>query len=128
MSRLTRNQQVVLKFLEQQPQPLSAQDIFTHLRGEGHRIGLATVYRALETLQGEGHLQTINLGDHQSHYQVVPQNGHSRHHLICISCHKVIPLSTCPVEILEDKLSKDYNFAIDYHVLDFYGTCETCRA
>ncbi len=127
MPRQTRSQRLILDMLEQRSQPMSAQEIFIELRNLGTALGLATVYRSLESLQTQGHLQAINLGDHQSYYQVLPKSGHNQHHLICTHCRKVIPLPSCPVGDLEDKLSDTYHFAIDYHVLDFYGTCQTCR-
>ncbi len=48
--RLTRNQQVVLDVLRQQADTLSAQKLYSLLR-QRQAIGLATVYRALETLK-----------------------------------------------------------------------------
>ncbi|MEN9203804.1 MAG: transcriptional repressor [Thermostichus sp. DG_1_6_bins_120] len=126
-SRQTRNQKLILEVLQHHSQPLSAQDIFLQLRNANHSVGLATVYRVLDTLRNEGKLQSINLGDPQVYYQVLPSNGHNRHHLICTQCRQVIPLSGCPVGDLEAQLSRQYQFVIEYHVLDFYGTCAQCR-
>ncbi len=126
-SRQTRNQKLILEVLEQVARPLSAQEIFLTLRNANHTIGLATVYRALEALRGEGKLQVVNLGDQQTYYQILPSNGHNRHHLICTECRRVVPLSDCPVEDLETQLASRYQFVIEYHVLDFYGICAECR-
>jgi len=127
-ARQTRSQKLILDLLSHRSQPLSAQEIFVELRNGQQSVGLATVYRSLEALQNEGQLQAVNLGDHQSYYQMLPSDGHNRHHLICTQCRKVVPLSICPVEDLESKLSSRHGFVIDYHVLDFYGTCSDCRA
>ncbi|MGY2801327.1 Fur family transcriptional regulator, ferric uptake regulator [Thermostichus sp. MS-CIW-25] len=126
-SRQTRNQKLILEVLEQQSRPLSAQEIFLELRNANHTVGLATVYRVLDALRNEGKLQAVNLGDQQTYYQVLPSNGHNRHHLICTECRQVVPLPDCPVEDLEAQLSSQYQFAIEYHVLDFYGVCAQCR-
>ena len=126
-SRQTRNQKLILEVLEHRSQPLSAQEIFLELRNANHTVGLATVYRVLDALRNEGKLQAVNLGDQQTYYQVLPSNGHNRHHLICTECRRVVPLPDCPVEDLEAQLSSQYQFAIEYHVLDFYGICAECR-
>ena len=56
-ARLTRNQQAVLDGLSQQTQPISAQALYSVLRQQ-QAIGLATVYRALETLKLRGVVQS----------------------------------------------------------------------
>jgi Fur family ferric uptake transcriptional regulator len=113
-SRQTRSQKLILEVLKQSLRPLSAQEIFLE-------------YRALEALRNEGKLQAVNLGDQQTYYQVLPSNGHNRHHLICTECRRVVPLPDCPVGDLEEQLASRYQFVIEYHVLDFYGICAECR-
>jgi Fur family ferric uptake transcriptional regulator len=127
MSRQSRSLQQILDTLSQHQQPMSAQEIFVALRGGKQPLGLATIYRGIETLCHEGRLQQIHLGDNQAYYYPLPHDGHSRHYLICTECRAVIALPSCPVEDLENRLSKQYDFVIERHVLDFYGTCARCR-
>lgn len=127
-SRPTRGQQAVLDVLKHRSQPLSAQDIFLALRESDRPVGLATVYRAISSLKDGGDLQEVDLGDSQSYYQLAAHDHHSHHHLICTKCRKVVPLSCCPLGDLETSLSKEYDFAINRHVLDFYGVCAECRS
>ncbi len=126
----TRGEQAVLDVLDGRAQPLSAQEIFMQLRESDRPVGLATVYRAIASLKDEGYLQQLDLEDNQAYYQLVShdRSSHNSHHLICTSCRKVLPLSSCPVRDLELKLSQKYDFAIERHVLDFYGICADCRS
>ncbi len=124
--KLTKGQQAVLEILESTRRPLSAQDIYLELRGTEHEVGLATVYRSLETLHNASRVQIIDVRGNQSHY-LIGQTSHSKHHLICLNCKQVVPLDHCPVGALETHLSEDHQFQISYHVLDFYGTCVECR-
>lgn len=124
---LTRRQQAILDLLQQRSQPMSAQEIFMELRQDQKRVGLATVYRSLETLRNQGHLQVVDLGESQTYYQILPSDGHTQHHLICTQCRRVIPLPECPVHELEEALSHQHDFIIDYHVLEFYGICAKCQ-
>lgn len=125
--KLTKGQQAVIEILEGSPRPLCAQEIYLELRGTEHEVGLATVYRSLETLQANARIRPIDVGGNQSHYLLIGKESHSKHHLICLSCKQIVPLDHCPVLDLETHLSEDHQFAIEYHVLDFYGTCGECR-
>ncbi|AGY56977.1 Fur family transcriptional regulator [Gloeobacter kilaueensis] len=124
--KLTKGQQAVLEVLVHSHRPLSAQDIYLELRGTEQEVGLATVYRSLEALHGGGRVQIIDVRDNQAHY-LIGKASHSQHHLICLNCKRVVPLDHCPVGDLEKHLSQDHEFQIEYHVLDFYGTCGDCR-
>lgn len=132
--KLTKGQQAVLEALERSSLPLSAQDIYLELRGTEREVGLATVYRSLEALQALGRIQLIDVRDDkaqrgtQDYYLISTTTKHSQHHLICLACKRVVPLDHCPVGDLETHLSHDHGFKISYHVLDFYGTCDSCRA
>ncbi len=127
--RWTRGQRTVLDVLQDsKDQLLSAQQIYTQLRDTPHEVGLATVYRALEMLVARGTIQAISLGDQQTYYQMQDNSRHGGHHLICLSCKKVIPLSACPVSELERQLSRRHDFAISYHILNFFGLCTNCSA
>ena len=124
--RWTRGQRTVLEVLQGQEHLLSAQEIYTQLRDTPQELGLATVYRALEMLITRGEVQAVSMGDQQTYYQINQSHRHGSHHLICTHCKRVIPLPACPVGELEKQLSQKHHFAIDYHVLDFFGLCQTC--
>ena len=53
----TRSQEKILQLLKQLEQGISAQDIYVELRNRQQTVGLATVYRALESLKLEGVVQ-----------------------------------------------------------------------
>jgi len=117
-----------LEALEGKDQLLSAQEIYAQLRDTPDEVGLATVYRALEMLVTKGKVQAISIGDQQTYYQLKGSDRHGSHHLICTDCRTVISLPHCPVGELERQLSRQHRFAIDYHVLDFFGLCHICAA
>lgn len=120
--RLTRHQQTVFNALSQQTQPCSAQDLYGMLRIE-HTIGLATVYRALETLKLRGLVQS-RIGRHgESLYSSIEQD---QHYLTCLQCGQSFPLEPCPVQALEAALNQSIPFKIYYHTLEFFGLCEPC--
>jgi len=121
---LTRNQQAVLDALNQKPAAFSAQELHSLLR-EQQAIGLATVYRALETLQLRGLVQSRAGANGESLYSSVAQD---QHYLTCLNCGQSFPLEHCPVQEFEARLHPSVPFKIYYHTLEFFGLCEPCTS
>ena len=122
LEALTPNQRLVLQELQQETQLISAQDLFAKLR-QTEKIGLATIYRALETLKLAGFIQHQVTLSGESLYQTLEQDRHS---LTCLQCGESFPIQGCPVQKLEQDLQASYSFRIYYHTLEFFGLCEPC--
>ncbi len=119
---LTPHQQAVLDVSIKQAEPRSAQDLYAIVR-QRRSIGLATVYRSLETLKLHGLLQSrVGLGG-ESLYSPIAQDCH---YLTCLQCSQSFPLDHCPVEHLAPQLAPSGAFKIYYHTLEFFGLCGIC--
>jgi Fur family transcriptional regulator, ferric uptake regulator len=121
-TRLTRQQQAVLSLLTQQTQPVSVQDLYTLMREE-REIGLATIYRAMETLRLRGLIQSRTDINGESLYSPVERD---QHYLTCLQCSQSFPLEYCPMGAVETHLHPTAPFTIYYHTLEFFGLCEPC--
>jgi Fur family transcriptional regulator, ferric uptake regulator len=119
----TRSQERILQLLKQCDRAISAQDIYVELRTRDRAVGLATIYRALESLKLEGVIQCRTLPTGESLYSCVQAD---RHHLTCLQCGQSIAIDECPVEQLEQRLESLHQFKIYYHTLEFFGVCLTC--
>lgn len=124
MAQLTRSQERVLNLLAMLNQPVSAQDLYVKLREQQQGMGLATVYRALETLKLEGLVQVRTLGNGESFYSPVQRD---QHHLTCLHCGRSIAIEECPVHELEHQLQDSHRFKVYYHTLEFFGLCDRCQ-
>ena len=122
--RRTRNQERILEVLQSQEQAISAQDLHGVMRQDGSRIGLATVYRALEALKLDGTVQVRTLSNGESLYSLTHED---RHHLTCLRCGESLPIEECPVHELEEHLNDSHHFRIFYHTLEFFGLCDKCQ-
>jgi Fur family transcriptional regulator, ferric uptake regulator len=124
---LTKGAQKVLELLEQSQELSSAQDIYGKLRTEEEKPpGLTTVYRSLESLVAMGLVQAVDLGDGERRYEVVAPGEH-HHHLVCRQCGSSTHLDSCLVEDMEEAIKTKYNFEIDSHVFEVFGTCTECQ-
>ena len=63
MQRMTKQRQAVLDELTRVTDFRSAQQIFEDLHSQGHRVGLATVYRSLQGLAEDGRVDTLRSSD-----------------------------------------------------------------
>ena len=120
----TRSQERILTLLKSLKQAISAQDIYVKLREGRDSMGLATVYRSLETLKLEGVVQVRTVANGESLYSTVKED---KHHLTCLQCGASIPIHECPVHELENQLHQSHQFKIFYHTLEFFGLCEACQ-
>jgi Fur family transcriptional regulator, ferric uptake regulator len=123
-SRRTRSQNQVLELLKQLKDAISAQDLYLHLRQHHVSMGLATVYRALESLKLEGAVQVRTLSSGESLYSPAQEDTH---HLTCVRCGLSTVMEECPVHGLETHLTESHHFQIFYHTLEFFGLCEKCQ-
>jgi Fur family transcriptional regulator, ferric uptake regulator len=124
--RRTRSQTKILESLKQFDRSVSAQDLYAELRNPDKNtgsMGLATVYRALDALKKEGAVQVRTLTTGESLYSLIQED---RHHLTCLQCGNTIELDCCPVHALEKQFTEQYQFKINYHVLEFFGLCQGC--
>jgi len=117
----------------EQSEHLSAEDIAIQLRREGQRVSRSTVYRMLAILEKLGLVRKLDFGDGQSRYEFIQGDEH-HHHLICIKCGKAIDISgkiveSCADEVysLANSLSKEFDFDVQTHRLEFWGICLECR-
>jgi len=122
-AKLTRGQQWVYELLNSTSTEITAQDIFAQLQTEGRSLGLATVYRAIKTLQLQGLVQARSLTNGEWVYRPASEDCH---YLTCLSCGRSVPLEECPAHGLQRKLEEKQRFTVFYHTLEFFGLCEPC--
>lgn len=123
--RITAPRRKVIAAALRQDRPFSAERIVaeTDVSGES---GRSTVYRTLEILASLGVLSRILDASGRPAY-VAGAPVH-RHHLVCDDCGAAYPFNACPVDDLAAALARETGFEVHGHLLEIFGTCETCRA
>jgi Fur family ferric uptake transcriptional regulator len=122
-SRLTRSQRQIYALLDRANGAMPAQTIYQRLQSQQQSVGLATVYRALRTLQIKGLVQTRAKLNGEWVYTLTTED---RHYLTCLNCGTSIPVEECPAHALEEKLAQASQFQVFYHTLEFFGLCAPC--
>lgn len=123
--RNTRQRSAVLDALSATDEFRSAQQLHDELRHAGVRVGLATVYRTLQTLADAGQVDTLRTAEGEVHYRQCAATEH-HHHLVCVSCGKTVELSADAVEAWAAQVAASYGFRDVSHHLELFGTCSDC--
>jgi Fur family ferric uptake transcriptional regulator len=125
-ARATRQRVRVLAELMREHDDVTAQELHGRLRASGERMGLATVYRTLGLLAGEGVIDALSHHPGELCYRWCGDEHH--HHLVCSQCHRVIELRECELDSWLDRISADHGFVATGHRLEVAGLCGDCRA
>ena len=100
---------------------LSAEDVYKMLIGEGHDIGLATVYRVLTQFEQAGLLTRHHFESGKAVFEL-NEGGH-HDHLVCMQCARVEEFCDPEIEKRQIKVAKDRGFNIREHSLYLYADC-----
>jgi Fur family ferric uptake transcriptional regulator len=117
----------VVELLGQQGCCLSAQEVHERLRAAGPRVGIASVYRALEALDGLGLVQRVDFGDGIARFEPAHAGGEHHHHLVCDDCGKVEPFEDLKLEAAIERVADGRGYAVAAHDVVLRGACENCR-
>ncbi|GGO86053.1 transcriptional repressor [Nocardioides phosphati] len=124
--RSTRQFQAVRDELSQSPDFRTAQEIHASLRAAGASVGLATVYRALQTLVEAGTADLLRSAAGEAAYRMCGTSHH--HHLVCRSCGKTVEVQGPAVETWADDMATRHGFNDVSHTLELFGVCSDCQA
>ncbi|MFT3860551.1 Fur family transcriptional regulator [Micropruina sp.] len=103
----------------------TSQEIHDRLRHDGSKIGLATVYRTLQTMAAGGEIDTIRTPDGQIAYRTCTPGHH--HHLVCRACGRTVEIDLPGLEEATRNIAGEYGFAEIDHEVEFFGLCTSCR-
>jgi Fur family ferric uptake transcriptional regulator len=117
----------VIELLAAQDCCLTAQEIFDELRGQGRRVGIASVYRVLELLSSEGLVQRIELGSGIARYEPAHSGGEHHHHLVCDTCGKVEAFEDPTLERALVGVEAASGYLVAGHEVVLHGACADCH-
>lgn len=120
----TKKRNLILSILENATSPLTAEEILA-LSSKEVKMSFSTVYRALNALADKGVVTKTIYQDGKQYYKI---HVHSHQHVLkCMKCSECITIDACPLDSLETNLSKETNYKITGHNLEFFGLCPKCQ-
>lgn len=122
---MTKQRLIVAEALARQTRAVSALELHERIRPKHPRLGLATVYRALEAQVQDGMATRFERAGHVSAYFACEPDHH--HHLVCMRCQKVEVIAEDVLQPLMRFMRDRHDFQVDHAALDIYGLCGLCR-
>mgnify|MGYP001472881114 FL=1 len=123
--KVTHSRCKILEIFQSSPEEhYTADKLKDLLVDSGETIGLATIYRVLTQLEMANLIQKNNFDDNQSAYEI-KKSHHD--HLICSKCGDIIEFVNEDLEILQEKITRKYDFTLTSHVMTLFGVCKKCR-
>ncbi len=83
----------------------------------------STVFRAASTLEKEGTIHRIDLGDRMVHYELAVEH---HEHIRCEDCGRVVEVPGCVLEDASAAVTNLTGFKVTSHQLLFSGVCAAC--
>jgi Fur family ferric uptake transcriptional regulator len=127
MTRVTRQRTALTGVLAELEEFRSAQELHDLLRERGQEIGLATVYRTLQSLTDGGEVDVLRRPDGEAAYRRCARRGH-HHHLVCRACGTAVELDGPGVEAWAAQMAATYGYSDVAHTMELTGTCADCAA
>lgn len=117
----------VVELLADESCCLGAQEIFERLQARGRRVGIASVYRALDQLAALGLVQRVDVGGGIARYEAAHPDGGHHHHVVCDDCGRVAAFADERLEAALETLGGALDFEVDGHDVVLHGACGDCR-
>lgn len=124
---MTTRQEKVRRALDESQGFRSAQEIYADLRSGGDKIGLTTVYRALQALSEAGEVDVLRTDEGEAVYRACRSAEH-HHHLVCRSCGRTIEVAGPAVERWAEAVGAEHGFRDVTHTVEIFGTCADCAS
>ena len=88
-------------------------------------LGMATVYRAVETLASLGLVHRVH--DQQGCHSYVAVDRQPVPMLVCQTCGRSAPIDDSPLRLVLAQIAQQHSIAIESYWLQLNGQCAECR-
>jgi Fur family transcriptional regulator, ferric uptake regulator len=119
--RNTKQKTAIRRTFLEADRPLSPEEALKDAHRYQRKLGIATVYRNIQSLVEEGWLQRVEIPGDTARYEVAGKKHH--HHFYCNSCDRLFELEDCAVP---SKPRPPKGFRAAGHEFFLYGTCAEC--
>ena len=120
----TKQRVDILKILDQQSNPITAEELIKLAAEEGMSMTISTVTRTLASFVKAGIINEYHMSVNEGKAYEMRKEKH-RHYAICLRCRKKIPLSTCPMPEHIPEL-ENIGFSTTEHHIEIFGYCKNC--
>jgi Fur family ferric uptake transcriptional regulator len=122
--RLTRPRRAIVGCLFDAGAWLRPEDVLARARRQCPTLGLVTVYRTLELLEGLGAVRRVHGRTGCQGYALASVDD--GHYIVCRDCRQVVEFEGCDVDRVVRRVARRTGFRIEAHMLELVGLCPAC--
>lgn len=122
MQRTTKQRTAILAALGRQDDFRSAQQLHEQMRTDGETVGLATVYRNLQSLAASEQVDVLVTDEGESLYRQCDEAAH-HHHLVCRQCGRTVEFQAPQLEEWTRRIAAEHGYAEVHHRMEIFGLC-----
>jgi Fur family ferric uptake transcriptional regulator len=102
---------------------VSAQQLHARMTASGSKVGLATVYRNLQSLAADGEVDVLRTDEGEALYRACSTEAH-HHHLVCRECGRTVEVSVpASFEQWSARVGAEHGFTRISHLVEIFGVC-----
>ncbi len=121
--KFTNQRKVIISEFLRAGGHLSAEDLFRIVKKKEPSVGLASVYRTINSLVEAELAVERRFLDRTSVYEL-HEPGRHHDHLICLRCRKIFEFENDAIEDQQKKVAESLGFTLKDHKLELYGWCQ----
>jgi len=124
--RITEPRRAVIEALARAERPLSPEELLERAQPEHSRLGLVSVYRALNLF---ARLQLVRRVHHEDgcHGYMLASPGHT-HAIVCQRCGNTAEFSVeGDVQAVVERAQAQTGYRVSGHMLQLFGICPACE-
>lgn len=120
--RMTNQRALILDIIRQGH--LDADEVYRRARERHPHLSLSTVYRTLRKLKELDLIEELHFDEGHHHYEIKKSVEH--HHLVCLSCGKVVEFKCLLSERMKKNIGNEKGFEVTGAEVQMTGYCSKC--
>jgi Fur family ferric uptake transcriptional regulator len=125
--RATRQRDTILEAFLQGDSHVSVEELYDLIRRANPSIGHATIYRSMNLFVDAGIAKEGRFDEGRVRFEPGVNVQH-HDHLVCLRCGDIQEFEDPTIEKIQEEIAGTRDFQVQYHRLELYGYCPTCRA
>jgi Fur family transcriptional regulator, ferric uptake regulator len=117
--RLTGQRRLITQVLSEATDHPDVYELHRRVTARDSSVNLATVYRTVKRLEGEGIIERHAFRDGRARYEKAPRTHHD--HLIDMETGKVIEFQSAEIEHLQSEIASGLGYELVGHKLELYA-------
>ena len=124
MVKRSKQKELILRVLQDNPHHQTAVQIYDEVRKEMPHISLATIYRNLKQFQELGEITEFDAGSGLSRFDGrIDPHGH----FCCDKCGRIFDIEKMVTDELNGRLARGNGFEVSKYQLVLHGLCPDCQ-